>query len=255
MKIFKISDFVLPIICCAFIALTSASDWQKKSAPLMTRWAEEVTPTTVHSEYPRPQLVREQWLNLNGLWQFAIVSPDEAPPFHPNSSLFLDTIKVWLANRKNEKIFYTLDGSIFSAQSRRYREPFILTETSVVKVRSIGNDGSESAVCQAYFEKTKLQPPIPASAKLSPGLSYQYFEGQWSLIPDFSTLSAGQRGVVDQINLLPRQRDDLKRMCCSRSLHFYYSKWDDPVLTSAWFLAVLSTARDFAYFQKSKNRV
>ena len=38
----------------------------------MTRWAKAVTPENVHAEYPRPQLVRQRWLNLNGLWQFAL---------------------------------------------------------------------------------------------------------------------------------------------------------------------------------------
>ena len=37
----------------------------------MTRWAKDVTPENVHAEYPRPQLVRKEWKNLNGLWQFA----------------------------------------------------------------------------------------------------------------------------------------------------------------------------------------
>jgi hypothetical protein len=38
----------------------------------MTRWAADVNPTNVHPEYPRPQLVRADWLNLNGLWNYAI---------------------------------------------------------------------------------------------------------------------------------------------------------------------------------------
>ena len=38
----------------------------------MTRWAAEVSPTNAHPEYPRPQLVRPDWLNLNGLWNYAI---------------------------------------------------------------------------------------------------------------------------------------------------------------------------------------
>ena len=38
----------------------------------MTRWAADVNPTNVHHEYPRPQLVRADWLNLNGLWNYAI---------------------------------------------------------------------------------------------------------------------------------------------------------------------------------------
>ena len=45
----------------------------------MTRWAAEVSPTNALPEYPRPQLVRPDWLNLNGLWDYAI-TPDSAEP-------------------------------------------------------------------------------------------------------------------------------------------------------------------------------
>ncbi len=38
----------------------------------MTRWAAEVTPGSVLSEYPRPQMVRSSWINLNGDWDYAI---------------------------------------------------------------------------------------------------------------------------------------------------------------------------------------
>lgn len=38
----------------------------------MTRWAAEVGPNNALPDYPRPQLVRPEWENLNGLWQYAI---------------------------------------------------------------------------------------------------------------------------------------------------------------------------------------
>jgi len=44
----------------------------------MTPWGETVTPEQAWPEYPRPQLVREAWTNLNGLWQYA-VRPRHAP--------------------------------------------------------------------------------------------------------------------------------------------------------------------------------
>ena len=44
----------------------------------MTRWAAEVGPSNAHPEYPRPQLVRADWLNLNGLWKYAITSSNVA---------------------------------------------------------------------------------------------------------------------------------------------------------------------------------
>jgi hypothetical protein len=46
----------------------------------MTRWAAQVNPTNVLPEYPRPQMVRPQWLNLNGLWDCAITPTNADPP-------------------------------------------------------------------------------------------------------------------------------------------------------------------------------
>jgi hypothetical protein len=62
-------------------ALSSfGAEWHPAKAPLMTRWAKDVTPDCVHPEYPRPQLRRDHWLNLNGLWQLAIAKEEEAAP-------------------------------------------------------------------------------------------------------------------------------------------------------------------------------
>jgi beta-galactosidase/beta-glucuronidase len=38
----------------------------------MTRWAKEIDPKNPWPEYPRPQMVRDEWQNLNGLWDYAI---------------------------------------------------------------------------------------------------------------------------------------------------------------------------------------
>ncbi len=58
-----------------------AQDWKPAAAPLMTRWGRAVTPENAHREYPRPTLVRKDWMSLNGLWQFAPAREGEAPPF------------------------------------------------------------------------------------------------------------------------------------------------------------------------------
>ena len=49
-----------------------AADWAPVQGHIMTRWAKDVTPDKVLPEYPRPQMVRKDWLNLNGLWDLAI---------------------------------------------------------------------------------------------------------------------------------------------------------------------------------------
>lgn len=76
--------FALPRSCtCFFLATLQvavsafAADWKPAQGPLLTRWAKDVSPDNALPEYPRPQLVREQWQNLNGLWDYAI-RPREA---------------------------------------------------------------------------------------------------------------------------------------------------------------------------------
>jgi beta-galactosidase/beta-glucuronidase len=53
---------------------------QAPAAPLLTRWAADVDPQHVLPEYPRPGLVRERWLSLNGYWEYAIRPSGTQPP-------------------------------------------------------------------------------------------------------------------------------------------------------------------------------
>ena len=53
--------------------------WAPAGDKIMTTWAEQVDPANVLPEYPRPQLVRADWQNLNGLWDYAITEKDAKP--------------------------------------------------------------------------------------------------------------------------------------------------------------------------------
>ncbi|MEW4565584.1 sugar-binding domain-containing protein [Bremerella sp. JC770] len=44
---------------------------------LITQWGENVTPENAWQEYPRPQMTRENWQNLNGHWDYAITSENQ----------------------------------------------------------------------------------------------------------------------------------------------------------------------------------
>jgi hypothetical protein len=56
------------------------AEWKPAGGRIMTRWAAEVRPDAVLPEYPRPQMVRGTWLNLNGLWDYAIVAKEAGKP-------------------------------------------------------------------------------------------------------------------------------------------------------------------------------
>lgn len=63
---------------------------------LMTPWGEHMDENCILTEYPRPQMRRNSYLNLNGRWEYAITDSDESPrhwdgtilvPFSPESTL------------------------------------------------------------------------------------------------------------------------------------------------------------------------
>jgi len=56
------------------------AQWKPVPGPLATKWASEVTSDNAHREYPRPQLMRKHWTNLNGLWDYALVDREAEAP-------------------------------------------------------------------------------------------------------------------------------------------------------------------------------
>ncbi len=62
---------LLSLIVLGF-GLSANAQWAPVGKEIKTPWASEITPENVHQEYPRPQMVREKWANLNGLWNYAI---------------------------------------------------------------------------------------------------------------------------------------------------------------------------------------
>ena len=96
--------------------------WEPKGDKIKTVWAEQVTPENVWQSYPRPQLQRAEWINLNGLWKYAVTDQNTSRknvsfegeilvPFAIESSLsgvqktFLPTDRLWYQRE------FTLDPS------------------------------------------------------------------------------------------------------------------------------------------------
>jgi beta-galactosidase/beta-glucuronidase len=66
-----------PLLFLAAVIMTTgahagAQDWKPCEGPLKTRWAKDVSPNNALPEYPRMQMVRKDWLNLNGVWDLKL---------------------------------------------------------------------------------------------------------------------------------------------------------------------------------------
>lgn len=70
----------LALFSCSFSL--AQTDWKPASPKLLTEWAAKLDPQKPLNEYPRPQMTRDNWTNLNGLWDYAIV-PASAPDALP----------------------------------------------------------------------------------------------------------------------------------------------------------------------------
>ncbi len=86
--------------------------WEPVPGQLMTRWGKAVKPENAWLEYPRPQLVRAEWLNLNGLWDYAVAPFEvEMVQEYPDQILVPFAIEAALSGvgralQPDERLFY-----------------------------------------------------------------------------------------------------------------------------------------------------
>ena len=72
-----------------FCALASAvatntyaadGEWAPAGDRIISTWGENLDPSNVLPEYPRPIMERESWMNLNGLWEYTVINKGDALP-------------------------------------------------------------------------------------------------------------------------------------------------------------------------------
>ncbi|QNK64957.1 beta-galactosidase [Pedobacter sp. PAMC26386] len=69
------------LLILGYSANAQQTKWTLIKDKIVSPWAEKVNPSAPLPEYPRPQLVRNNnWKNLNGIWEYAIVPKDQEEP-------------------------------------------------------------------------------------------------------------------------------------------------------------------------------
>jgi len=76
MKYYLIPAMVLGTLLFSCSPRESKTEWRPAGSPVFTRWVKDIDPVSPWPEYPRPDLVRDRWMSLNGLWDFAITLKD-----------------------------------------------------------------------------------------------------------------------------------------------------------------------------------
>ncbi len=72
--------FLLPycLLLHTCLVIAQSGEWKPVAGRITTPWVADVNPAAPLPEYPRPQLVRQDWLNLNGLWEYALLPKEQA---------------------------------------------------------------------------------------------------------------------------------------------------------------------------------
>ena len=79
-KAYVVAVFIITIMMVLLSLGPGYAQWRPAGERIATRWARTMDPDCVLSEYPRPGMVRSDWKNLNGLWEYAIRPRQESTP-------------------------------------------------------------------------------------------------------------------------------------------------------------------------------
>src|SRR5687768_2664983 len=68
---------ILPLMILQVTIVTAQADgWKKVPGKIATSWSDRIDPNKPLPEYPRPQMERSNWMNLNGLWNYSLTKSD-----------------------------------------------------------------------------------------------------------------------------------------------------------------------------------
>ena len=70
----------LCFLLCPFLNTSAQQENNVLNYSMESRWTDDVDPGNLYPEYPRPQMARDNWVNLNGYWDYAIKGKGENKP-------------------------------------------------------------------------------------------------------------------------------------------------------------------------------
>ncbi len=118
-----------------------------------------------------------------------------APVISPKDTLASigDSVKITISSGEEEaKVYYTIDGTEPDSTANLYTHPFYINKPTEIKSKTY-KDGFVKSFTKSNVVDF-MNPEIN-------GVTYEYFEGVWTEIPDFSKLKSVKSGSVYQLGL------------------------------------------------------
>lgn len=133
------------------------------------------------------------------LWVKPVSDCYRSPAFDSATRIFVgQTSCRIIAPCEDGNIRYTLDGSIPTQDSQLYANPIIISDTYTVKARFFHEDGTVSRVSAMSLTKVT---PAAHEKSLTPGVTCQWYAGNWETLPDFATLQPVGTSIEPQFRI------------------------------------------------------
>jgi hypothetical protein len=99
--------------------------WKIAENPIITKWSQDVDPLKPWLQYPRPDMVRNAWINLNGLWDFAITQKGIKPEKWDGSILVPYPVESAISGvrkrvNENQNLWYKRSFSIPNVWNKKH---------------------------------------------------------------------------------------------------------------------------------------
>lgn len=117
-----------------------------QTCTLCTTWGEHIDPENVLQEYPRPQMVRDSYLNLNGYWEYAITQETEMPKRYDGKILVPFSPEAALSG---------VNRQVMPEDYLHYRRRVTLTE-AFVQEHLLLHFGAVDQICTVYWNGTEV---------------------------------------------------------------------------------------------------
>ncbi len=139
--------------------------------------------------------------------QIMDVTPIVTTPYIINTERIFEKERVvtLACDTKDAVIHYTLDGSAPGKNSKRYTKPFVVNQTTTVKMKAWRGGQSSlpaaSVIRQAGVIKQVLR------SEVDPGLTFKYTHGIYRMVNDFAGVPPLKTGIVPNFTIEPREKD------------------------------------------------